>query len=154
MEATDSIAQWEARFSALGENEGAVVRQCEERVRSLEAQLQMKEDEASESHSKFSQAEQSLTAAKDEMSKIIQQSVTLESTVAMMTSQVDILNQQIDEKLKVIENMQLYIRLQCLNLFLPLLDNVTTSLFKSHASVLPKSNRLSCLILLLLKLIF
>jgi chromosome segregation ATPase len=109
MEATDSIAQWEARFSALGENEGAVVRQCEERVRSLEAQLQMKEDEASESHSKFSQAEQSLTAAKDEMSKIIQQSVTLESTVAMMTSQVDILNQQIDEKLKVIENMQLYI---------------------------------------------
>jgi chromosome segregation ATPase len=109
MEAIDVIAQWEARFSALGENEGEVVRQCEEKVRSLEVQLQTKEQEASESHSKFSQAEQSLTAAKDEINVSSKQITTLESSVAMMTSQIDILNKQIDEKSKAIENMQLYI---------------------------------------------
>lgn len=109
MEATDAIAQWEARFSALGVNEGAVVRQCEERVRSLEAQLQTKEDETSESKSKVSQAEQLLTAAKDEVNVLSKQIVTLKSSVAMMTPQIDILNKQIDEKSKAIENMQLYI---------------------------------------------
>ena len=109
MEAIDVIAQWEARFSALGENEGEVIRQCEEKVRSLEVQLQTKEQEASESHSKFSQAEQSLTAAKDEINVSSKQIITLESSVAMMTSQIDILNKQIDEKSKAIENMQLYI---------------------------------------------
>ena len=109
MEAIDVIAQWEARFSALGENEGENVRQCEERVRSLEVQLQTKEQEASESHSKFSQADQSLTAAKDEINVLSKQIVTLESSNAMMTSQIGILNKQIDQKSKAIENMQLYI---------------------------------------------
>jgi chromosome segregation ATPase len=113
-EAAEAITCWKARFSALGESEGVVIRQCEERlqlfesnVTALENLLHQKEKEAMESHAKFSEAVRSLTATKDELKIISQQILALDSTVAMMTSQIVVLRKQNEEKSESIECMKL-----------------------------------------------
>ena len=115
-EAAEVITHWKARCSALGESEGVVIRRCEERVQlldsyvtALENQLHQKEKEALESRAKFSETEKSLTATKDEFKIISQQTLALESTVAMMTSQIEVLNKQNEEKTESIECIKLQI---------------------------------------------
>jgi chromosome segregation ATPase len=116
-ESAEAINQLEASCLAQGESNDIVIRQCEERVQSLEGdvislenQVHQKEQEALESHAKFLEAEKSLGGAKDEFETISQQKKSLESTVALMTSQTDILNKQIEEKTIDIKRMQLQIQ--------------------------------------------
>jgi chromosome segregation ATPase len=113
-EAAEAITCWKARFSALGESEGVVIRQCEERLQLLESNvtalenlLHQKEKEAMESHAKFSEAVRSLTTTNDELKIISQQILALDSTVAMMTSQIVVLRKQNEEKSESIECMKL-----------------------------------------------